>query len=120
MSTGFMFLGGVLIGFSLVVTLFIVARTWPGFEPTEPDRQVRMAHYLQNLRSAWRLRPAWKAARYAGFTGLVWVIGGLILNLVPDDVRALPFYSNMVLPLLTYGPVLVLFFYDQITGKKQK
>ena len=120
MATGFMFLGGVLIGFSLLVLIFVLARTWPSFEPAEPDQQVRLTHYLQSLRAEWRVRPAWKAIRYAGFTGVVWVLAGLIIGQLPAAVLAMPFFSSLIMPLLTYGPVLVLFFYDQLHGKKQK
>ena len=113
MAGFFLFLGGVLIGFSLVLALFILARTWPRFEPGEPDLRARWAHYVAHLRAEWRLRPAWKAIRYPGFTGLVWVVAGLVISQLPEEARSQPFFRTTVSPLLTYGPVLVLFFYDQ-------
>jgi hypothetical protein len=119
MSTGFILLGGVLIGFSLTIALFTLARTWPGFEPSEPDTKLRMARYVDSLRAEWRLRPAWKAVRYPGFTGLVWLLAGVIIGLLPEDVREQPFFRSLLMPLLTYGPVLVLFFYDQVRKNKQ-
>jgi hypothetical protein len=118
MSTGFLFLGAVLIGFSLVMALFVFARTWPAFEPAEPDLRARLAHYFTQMRAEWHVRPAWKAIRYPGFTGLVWVLAGLVLSFLPADTRSLPVFTSLVMPMLTYGPVLVLFFYDQLHKNK--
>jgi hypothetical protein len=113
MSGVFLFLGGVLIGFSVLLALFILARTWPGFEPVEPDLPVRWGHYLAHVRAEWRLRPAWKGMRYAGVTGLVWVLAGLLIPLLPQALRQGGAFTSIVTPMITYGPVLLLFFYDQ-------
>lgn len=113
MANGFLLLGSVLIGFSLLVALVVLARTWPGFEPSEPDLNLRWGRYVHHLRSEWRLRPAWKAIRYPGFTGMVWVLAGLILLWLPADLRDAPYFHSILMPMLTYGPVLALFFYDQ-------
>lgn len=118
MGNGFVILGGVLIAFSLLVTLVVAARTWPAFAPDEPDQRVRFARYVQAMRGEWRQRAAWKAIRYPGVTGAVWLLAGLVIGSLPNSALEHPLFARLFIPLLTYGPVLFLFFYDQARKKR--
>lgn len=118
MGNGFVILGGVLMAFSLVVMLVVAARTWPSFAPDDPEPRVRFARYVQAMRAGWSQRPAWKVVRYPGVTGAVWLLAGLIINALPAGVTDQPLFHRLFVPLLTYGPVLFLFFADQVQKKR--